>query len=248
MRTVVLLTVFTIVAAGCQNIVRKTEPTGTSEAVQKRAASVLGLGQLMTNKDMDGIPVPRAPKPVNVNGKLDDPAWRDATALTDFVTGRSQRSEVATRVLVTYDDANLYLAVICTEPNTDKLVATATGRDGKVWDDDSIEVYLDPGATKKGDYYGFFVNSKNVIYDRTRDANWSGEWVSQTAVIPGIAWVAELAIPFKTLEFKAAPGCKFGMMVARLRRAGLSQDQWMYLVPCENEAKSPRVYPVLQLK
>lgn len=248
MKAATILTVSAVLVVGCQSMSKKTESPVARGALAKQEVSLLSLGQVVSNKDLDGIPVPKAAKPVNIDGKLDDPAWKTATALTDFITGRSQRSEVETRALITYDDVNLYVAVICAEPNTDKLVATASGRDGKVWDDDSVEVYLDPGATKKGDYYGFFLNSKNVIYDRTRNANWSGEWTSQAAVIPGAAWVAELAIPFKTLELKAEPGCKLGLMVARLRRAGLTQDQWMYLVPCENEAKNTRVYPVLQLK
>ncbi|MCX7590916.1 MAG: hypothetical protein N2255_04740, partial [Kiritimatiellae bacterium] len=156
--------------------------------------------------------------------------------------------DVQTRVLVTYDSDNLYVAVICEEPNTDKLVATATGRDGKVWNDDSVEVYIDPGAAKKRNYYGFFVNCRSVIYDRTEDADWSGEWTAQTTVMAGQAWVAELAIPFKTMALKPEPGSKLGLMVARLRRAGLADEQWMYLVPCEGEAKNTAVYPVLELK
>jgi len=45
-----------------------------------------------------------------VDGKLDDPAWQKAASLGDFVQGSSNRPDVESRLLVTYDKDNLYLA------------------------------------------------------------------------------------------------------------------------------------------
>jgi hypothetical protein len=209
---------------------------------------MFSLGSAVQNKDAAGIPVKAAGSPVALDGKLGSPAWKGAIALTDFVVGRTQKPSVETRALVTYDKENLYVAVVCGEPDTAKLVANAKGPDGLVWNDDSVEVYVDPRNEKTKAYYGFFVNSKNVTYDRTRDANWSGTWSSQAGVVPGKAWIAELAIPFKTLGITPAPGHKLGVMVARVRKAGSDKGQGMYLVPCNDEAKDTKVYPVLELK
>ena len=50
----------------------------------------------------------------------------------------------ATEVRSAYDRDNLYVHVTCHEPATDKLVATAGGRDDDLWQDDSVEVFLAP--------------------------------------------------------------------------------------------------------
>jgi len=185
---------------------------------------------------------------ITADGALDEAAWKSAVALTDFIRG-SDRPDVKTRVLVTYDKANLYVAVVCQEPNTDKLVTKTTERDGEVWTDDCVEIYIDPSNEKQGTtgYYGFFVTPKNVVYDRRRDGNWSSTaWKSGARVVDGTGWVAEVAVPFKVMGVSPKPGHKLGVMVARVRKAGVSQ--YMVLVPCDNEAKDTSKYPVLELK
>lgn len=230
-----------LLAAGCMT----TCPDGSGAAGS--AADLLQLGVLTPNKDAI-TSVKAASAPIVADGKLGEAAWKQAVAMGDFFLGRSQRPEVDTRALVTYDQDNLYVAVVCAEPATDKLVATSKGPDGSVWNDDSIEIYLDPGNNKQArEYFCFMVNSQNVTYDRTGDANWSGVWKSGAGVVPGTGWVVETAIPFKTLGMKAAPGQKLGIMVARSRLAG-GKNQNFYLVPCDSEAKNTSLYPVIELK
>ena len=212
------------------------------------ASGVLALGKLVANKDAASIPVNAASAPITIDGTLSSAAWKDAAAITDFIMGRSQKAPVETRVLVTYDKENLYLGIVCAEPNTDKLVATATGTDGAVWSDDAVEVYVDANNAKVKEYFGFFVNCKNATYDRTKEANWHGTWSSKTSILPGKAWIAEMAIPFKTLGITPAAGLKLGLMVARDRKAGAEKNGCMYLVPCNDEAKNTTAYPVLELK
>jgi hypothetical protein len=231
-----------LLAAGCM----QTGPAVSGSGGTAATDNLVKLGQWTPNKDTK-IPVKAASGPIVADGKLNEAAWKQAVALGDFILGRSQRPEVDTRVLVTYDKDNLYVAVISSEPDTGNLVAAAKGPDGTVWDDDSIEIYLDPGNQKTREFFAFMVNTKNVTYDRTRNSSWSGTWTSGASVIPGQAWIAETAIPFKTLGISATPELKLGLMVARSRKAG-SRNQSFYLAPCEDEAKNTSVYPVLELK
>jgi len=210
----------------------------------------LGLGRGETVKSKAAVnPVSMASDAITPDGKLDEPAWKNAPALTDFIRG-SDRPEVKTRALLTYDKDNLYVAVVCEEPNTDKLVTKATQRDeDQVWSDDCVEIYVDPTNDKQGTsgYYGFFVTPKNVVYDRTDDGNWSSDaWKHGANVVPGKGWVAEVAVPFKVMGVTPKAGHRLGLMVARIRKAGVSQ--YMTLVPCNNEAKDTTKYPVLELK
>ncbi|MCG3181935.1 MAG: hypothetical protein BIFFINMI_04381 [Phycisphaerae bacterium] len=210
-------------------------------------ASGLPEGNLVKSKDAVNA-VAAFPCEVKIDGQLTEGCWaKRSVAMTDFTKGNSDKPEVPTRVLVGYNKDNLYVAVICLEPDTAKLKVATKGKDAQVWDDDSVEVYVDPTNAKDGDYYGFFVSASGATYDRTRDGNWSGAWTSAAAVVPGTAWVAELEIPFKTLGVTPKPGSKIGLMVARNRRTG-ARGEGLYLVPCREEAKDTSLYPVLELK
>lgn len=238
--------------------------TGVVIVLVSLAAGVVGCqwvqGVLM-GRSGDGMPtgvpvqdkaavngLPAADTPVKVDGVLDDDAWEKAIAMSGFVLGDGGAPTVQSRVLITCDAANLYVAVINDEPNTDKLVTKATERDGNVWSDDSVEIYVDPANEKGSDYRGFFVSAANVVYDRRRVEAWDAEWTSATKVLPGTAWIVEIAIPFKALGVTPKVGHQLGLMVARNRLAAGGTDRSMYLVPCNNEAKDTSVYPVLELK
>jgi hypothetical protein len=232
--------------AGCQGP-STTEPTpAVTPTPPAVAASSLPDGKMVASKSTTNA-VPMTATGMKVDGVLDEPAWKDATAMGDFVLGRADKAPVQSRVLLTADADTLYLAVINDEPNTDKLVMNTKDREGPVWEDDCIEVYLDPNADR-GEYFGFFVNAGNVVYDRRRDEGWTAPWTSAVKVIKDKAWVVEMAIPWKSLEVTGKAGLKFGLMVARDRKAGLANSQGMYLVPCNDEAKDTDVYPVFELK
>ena len=224
-------------------------PTVETPTVETPAA-VPGLpeGKMVASKNAVNA-VPMAAAPIKADGVLDEPAWKTAVAMTDFVLGRD-KSPVQAKVLLTWDKDNLYVAVINDEPMTDKLVTQIKDREGAVWEDDSVEVYVDPENTKAGDntdYSGFFVSAANVVYDRRQSEAWTAPWTSGTKVIAGKAWVAELAIPWKSLEVTPKVGHKFGLMVARDRKAG-GKSEDIYLVPCGEEAKDTSTYPTFELK
>jgi len=217
-------------------------------AVGCQKASLLPDGVLVANKDVTNG-VTAATGAITVDGVLDEKAWTKACAMTDFVLGPSGKPEVQSRVLVTYDKDNLYVAVINEEPDTAQLKADAVERDGNVWSDDSVEIYIDSTNAKSGTsgYKGFFVNVKNTQYDRTEDEGWDPEWKSGVSVIEGKAWIVEVALPLKVLEITPEAGHELGLMVARNRRAG-GRSESLYLVPCRDEAKDTGTYPVLELK
>jgi len=241
-----LLTTFVCIVCIC--ISCRTIPGGkTSDGVSGTPVALRTPGKLVPDKEAT-ISVPQTKKPVQIDGLLVDEAWNEAVTLGDFVYGRSSKPEVDTKLLVTYDSNNLYIAVVNGEPNTGSLVTNATTRDGKVWNDDSVEVYIDPKNEKQRDYYGFFVSAGNTVYDRRHQENWNGEWTSATSVQKGKCWIVEMAIPFKTIEISPKSGHKLGIMVARNRRVGLSKAQGYFLAPCNREAKDTSAYPVFELK
>jgi len=90
-------------------------------------------------------------------------------------------------------------------------------RDGSVWSDDLVEVFLDTNRDRKT-YYHFVVSAAGVIYDaNVQDAAYDADLQVAAAVEPE-AWTVELAIPWRELNLAAPPKARLmGLQLARHR-------------------------------
>ena len=152
-----------------------------------------------------------APK---IDGVLDDDAWKSAASAKDFFTDEGAAAQGKTRVLVTQDEKNLYVAIegFEDEATLKGLTANVAQHDGdEIWQDDEMELFLDPTG-KRNSYYQIIVNSKGVTWDawhdtpKNPDTAWEPKY--QSAVKIGEkSWVAEFALPWgifeKTEKFEA---------------------------------------------
>ncbi|MCD5401395.1 hypothetical protein LR013_02215 [candidate division NPL-UPA2 bacterium] len=152
-----------------------------------------------------------------IDGKINDPAWRGAERITDFVitTFGTPLAEKQTLVHLTYDDENLYVIFEVEEPDMEYIRAEVTERDeGRVWADDSIELFITPHF---GITYQFIVNSINTVYDarivvddRTargyrREVDWNSSL--ESAVYLGKDfWRVEMSIPLAEIEINPEEG------------------------------------------
>ncbi len=157
---------------------------------------------------------PRSAAPPKIDGKLDDAAWRRAAAIDGFVSASGARGAPNTRVRVCFDARALYLAVECDR----KPDATpARPRDGAVWKDDCIEVWIDPAGRGRR-VYQFIVSAAGSIYDSrgtggSSDASYDPEW-QQAVVVGEEGWRVEIAIPKKAVERKQWPA-RMGFNIGR---------------------------------
>jgi hypothetical protein len=106
--------------------------------------------------------------PLSIDGKLDEPAWKDAEWTKDFVdiegtTKPKPRFQTRTKML--WDDKFLYIAAELEEPH---VWATLTNHDSVIFHDPDFEVFLDPvGRTQP--YYEFEMNALNTTWDLRLD-------------------------------------------------------------------------------
>lgn len=166
---------------------------------------------------------PRAAGPVTLDGKLDEPAWRDAAAIGPFpkIGARLMPERDLTRVKLLYDETALILAVTCAAPAAGDLRRGARD-DGGIWRQDHVEVFLNPRPEWKG-YYHLVVDRAGTLLDALHDPDdrskatlaWNGEW--QAAVAPTAeGWAAEIRIPFAALGVKGvSPGDLWRLKVGR---------------------------------
>jgi len=109
---------------------------------------------------------------INVDGKLDEAAWKNATALTlvDVKTGQAPKeSPVNGTARILWNDTNLYVGFEVQE-------ASIVGgfpkgaKDPHLWTKDTVEVMVDPdGDGDNLDYYEIQIGPQNLVFDSQYD-------------------------------------------------------------------------------
>ena len=198
--------------------------------------------QSASNASLDFEALPFAPAryvalriagPLSMDGRLDEASWRNAPWTEPFVDieGRNRPApRYETRARMLWDDEHFYVGVRMEEPD---LWGTLTSRDSIIYNDNDIELFIDPDGDTLN-YYELEINPLGTVFDlllpRTyRDGGppiiaWDiaglkvGLDARGTANRPGDrddGWTVEIALPWKILR-EAAPG-------KRPPRAG---EQW----------------------
>lgn len=109
-----------------------------------------------SGQELSKYDVQRAGSPIDVDGKLDEPAWKQAKPVGDFHfnwwTGGEKEQTVAK---ILWDDDNLYVGYYCLDQH---VAASVTERHGPVSRDDCVEIFSSPNPDKVRNYYGFEMN------------------------------------------------------------------------------------------
>lgn len=162
--------------------------------------------------------------------RIDDVAtlkWQEINPTSMFFDyHKKEVATVQTSCRVVYDNRNLYLQVICQEPNPASIKAACKVHDGSVWKDDCIEIFLDPGRSHKK-YFQFVSNALGVMAEGYRaEVNkrfvkeWDGAWKVTVNVLKD-SWVCEVEIPFDSLNVSTPKaGEIWGFNICRERHSG----------------------------
>jgi len=153
--------------------------------------------------------------PPTVDGRLSPGEWDGAARLTNFTVFEGEGpAEGQTEVLVTHDARRVYIGFRC-ERAGGALKAEATERDGPVWEDDAIEVFLQPDP-EGARYVQLVGNSAGVFADNeNQDMAWDGDWVYRASVGEGY-WEGEAVASLESLGMKPpAEGQEIGVNFCR---------------------------------
>lgn len=187
--------------------------------------------------------VSKAPKAPTIDGKIEEDIWGEKPTLTGFYDddlAKPVPRNVQTLVWLLYDDEKLYIAAKMLEPRMDELLAETTERDGDVWQDDDLEIFLDPGMKKDpAAYFHLAVNAAGILADQqgapdvTGDTAWDCKGCTVKAAKDKDAWTVEMAIPLKAVGVtKSVAGTRWGVNFARDRKAGVGEkSSWVNMGP-----------------
>ena len=173
-----------------------------------------------TRPSIRAVRIDAAEAPV-IDGDLSDEAWAKAAVIDDFKQRSPNPYEPATErtvVRILYDENNLYFSFYNYDSTPEQIVARNMQRDGQAFTSDSVMIYLDPAQTRRN-AYNFEITAAGGRSDQLELNNTEEltEWdtiFDARARIVGDGWVAEFAIPFKSLSYEA-DATTWGFDVAR---------------------------------
>jgi hypothetical protein len=172
-----------------------------------------------------------------IDGDPSDPVWARAEVIDDFTQVAPDVGAPATErteVRILYDTNNLYVSIYSFHSMPEDIVLGIMRRDGTIWNADHVRINLDPGATRHNGY-GFQVSSsggRRDLYLQNNTGqfvNWDTLWTAKTRVLAD-GWVAEYAIPFRSLSYDPAQP-EWGIEIYRTIRSKNENIRWSSYVP-----------------
>ncbi|MGE3706894.1 MAG: DUF5916 domain-containing protein, partial [Vicinamibacterales bacterium] len=182
---------------------------------------------------------------------LNDPIWREATPIGGFVQFQPNEGQPVsenTDVRVVFTKDTLYVGVICYDRNPDGIIVADSRRDSSLDNTDSFTIIFDTFRDRQNGFV-FGTNPAGIEYDGqvTNEGqgggglqpgggqqsgagggfnlNWDGAW-DVRARITEIGWMAEFAIPFKTLRYPQGSNQAWGVNFQRNIRRKTEEAYW----------------------
>ena len=137
-------------------------------------------------KERMSIVIPEIKESVNVDGKLDDPAWRSAAVIEKLLPYPNYLplAVKGRRVLLMYDQQNLYVGMQVSGEDARKLGLAEQGGKPDVWAGRMAEIFLNPTGNVKAGRYQFCLNAIGTRYDESpaQCGAWQGKWTGKGSV------------------------------------------------------------------
>ena len=122
-------------------------------------------------KEMDAPHLARGVE-ITIDGRLDEPAWRDAKGTGPFVdvgSGRDTTAQPSGNARLLWDDQFLYAGFEVSDRRVHGGWPQGA-KDPHLWEKDTVEIMIDPdGDGDNKDYYEIQINPQNLVFDTQYD-------------------------------------------------------------------------------
>ena len=169
---------------------------------------------------IDAVAVP-VTSPMVIDGKLDEPVWREAPSINEFVQrdpAEGAAPSQKTDARIAYDADALYVGIRAFDTEAQRIAGILTRRDQRS-PSDWVKIVIDSYHDRRT-AYEFGVNPVGVKLDRyyfndgASDDSWDAVWDVQVAR-DAEGWRAEFRIPFSQLRFNNTDGAPVGFALIR---------------------------------
>jgi hypothetical protein len=216
---------------------------------------------------IDGPPAPVAPEvitrgpdgqatvrairlsaPLKVDGVLDDEVYAREKPFGGLIQVTPRYGEPQTErsdVWVTYDDANIYVTCKCWDsaPPGEWIVNELRRDTNGLRQNDHFGAMFDTFYDRRSGF-GFYTNplgaraDYSVVDEGGANSDWNPVWTSKGGRFDG-GWTVEMAIPFKSLRYRAGNDQVWGI---QLRRSVRRKNEWAYLTPVPQILAGPQAF------
>ncbi len=177
--------------------------------------------------------VERTDLPIEIDGRLDDEAWKLARPDDTFHQVNPDEGEPPTEATVfrvLTDGQNLYVAIRMTDSEPHKMIANQMVQDGNQFGDSRINLYFDTFNDQRNGYF-FQINPNGTRREGLVENNsnfrmeWNTIWYAASTV-DADGWSAEFKIPFKSIVYAADGDGVWGFEVERIVRRKNEMTRW----------------------
>jgi hypothetical protein len=185
--------------------------------------------------------VTKTTKPIKIDGKLDEAAWKTAPSTGLFVdTMSGNPASVATEAKLLWDNQNLYIAF---ENQDTDVWSSLTERDAKLWTQEAVEVMLDadgngktyielqvaPNGTIFDSYLPTYRKYEDSIDPKRKMYDWNSKLKAAVKVDGTLnkrddqdkSWTVEMALPLADANGLDKPGVKIPPAVGDVWRMNM---------------------------
>jgi hypothetical protein len=184
--------------------------------------------------------------PLKVDGQLDEEVYRREKPFGGLIQvaprygePQSERSDV----WITYDRQYIYVTCRCWDsaPPNEWIVNELRRDTNGLRNNDHIGVMFDTFYDRRNAFM-FYTNplgaraDYSVVDEGGSNTDWNPVWTSKTGRFEG-GWTVEMAIPFKSIRYRAGPNQVWGI---QLRRSVRRRNEWGYLTPVPQSMAGPQ--------
>jgi hypothetical protein len=169
----------------------------------------------------------RLAEPLRIDARLDEEFYAVHPSTSDFIQVEPEEGAPATEkteVWIAFDDDNIYISFRCWESQPARVIATDMLRDyGNMWRGDDMVYWLFDTFLDRRNGFEFGLNPVGGRQDAqmANERQWIGDWNTVwdfSADRFANGWVAEAAIPFKSLRYGPGETQVWGFNAMRTNR------------------------------
>ncbi len=180
----------------------------------------------------------RLSEPFVLDGKLDDAIYTRVTAVSDFIQQVPDEGEPATEkteAWVFFDDRNIYVGMRCWDSHPERMVVNEMRRDNfGIYQNESVTVVFDTFYDRRNGFM-FQTNPLGALRDQqfgdegqAINRDWNTVWDVKASTFEQ-GWIVEIAVPFKSLRYKAGRDQVWSINIRRAVK-WKNEDSYLSLV------------------
>lgn len=176
---------------------------------------VTGESVKAATADNNTLNIPKTSDAINLDGKLDEPFWQNATKVEyryETQPAQNTKPKVKTEAYIIENGESLLVGIVAYDAEPDLIQASFKKRD-QIFGEDTVGFKVDTFNDERK-AYNFFVNPLGIQSDSIEDdvllredSSWDAIWYS-AGQITDKGYVVEIELPFKVLRFPNNKGEK----------------------------------------